>query len=49
MALAPEGPPAAGGADDRIELVSGEVTVRVGAGFEAETLRRVLLVLRTLA
>jgi transposase len=36
------------GATDRIELESAGVTVRVGSGFDAGELRRVLLVLREL-
>jgi transposase len=36
------------GTADRIELLSAGVTVRVGSGFDAGELRRVLLVLREL-
>jgi transposase-like protein len=36
------------GATDRIELESAGVTIRVGSGFDAGELRRVLLVLRGL-
>jgi transposase len=39
---------AADGATDRIELESAGVTIRVGSGFDAGELRRVLLVLREL-
>ena len=37
-----------GGDAGRIELVSGGVTIRVGSGFDAGELRRVLLVVREL-
>jgi hypothetical protein len=39
---------APGGGADRIELESAGVTIRVGSGFDAGELRRVLLVLRGL-
>ena len=38
----------ASGAAKRIEVISGGVTIRVGAGFDAGDLRRVLLVVREL-
>jgi transposase len=38
----------ASGAANRIEVISGGVTIRVGAGFDAGDLRRVLLVVREL-
>jgi hypothetical protein len=40
--------PGGGGEADRIALVSAGVTIRVGSGFDAGELRRVLLVLREL-
>jgi transposase len=40
---------AIGGANGRIEVIAGEITIRLGTGFDAADLRRVLQIVRELA
>ena len=41
--------PAMGGASGRIEVIAAGITIRVGAGFDSDDLRRVLQIVRELA
>jgi len=38
-----------GGASGRIEVIAAGITIRVGAGFDSDDLRRVLQIVRELA
>jgi transposase len=44
-----ESEPAIGGANGRIEVIAGGITIRLGTGFDGGDLRRVLQIVRELA